>query len=154
MPPLETVTPLTVAPNSTISVPPALTKLVLAVPPDSTSNMPPPLTVVLVSAAPLATSIAPPLTFQWAVLAPVTVQVPPTTLKVVKPRYCAVAPMELRSNVSEPVPPSWKVLLPESGSTMPLMTIAGAEGERVAAAGEFDRSAAAADDRAGIEDAD
>ena len=89
VPPLETVMPLTVAPDSTISVPPALTKLALAVPPDSTSNMPPPLTVVLVSAAPLATSIVPPLTFQCAVLALVTVQMPPTTLKVVKPRYCA-----------------------------------------------------------------
>ena len=69
-----------------------------------------PLTVVLVSAAPLATSVSPPLTFQCAVLAPLTVQAPPTTLKIVKPRYCPAVPIELRSNVSEPVPPSWNVL--------------------------------------------
>ena len=88
------------------------------------SRPPPPLlTVVLVSSPPLAISIVPPLLMvQWALLALVTVQVPPTTLKIVKPWYCAAAPMELRSNVSEPVPPSWNVLLPESGSTMPLMT--------------------------------
>ena len=89
-------------------------------PPDSTASTPPLLTVVLVSSPPLATSSVPPLMVQWAVLALLTVQVPPTTLKVVKPWYCAAAPIELRSNVSEPVPPSWKVLLPE-GSTMPLM---------------------------------
>ena len=71
---------------------------------------------------PLASCIVPPSTFQplVAVLAPLTVQVPPTTSKVVKPRYWAPEPIELRSNVPEPVPPSWKMLLPE-GSTVPLM---------------------------------
>jgi hypothetical protein len=109
-------------PDSMISVPPALTKLVLAVAPDSTARTPPLLTVVLVSSPPLAISSVPPLFMvQWALLALVTVQAPPTTLKIVKPRYRAVAPMELRSNVSAPVPPSWNVLLPDCGSTVPLM---------------------------------
>jgi hypothetical protein len=121
--PIEMVVPLMMAPDSMICVPPALTTVVLAVAPESTSRAPPLLTVVLVSSPPLAISSVPPLLMvQWALLALVTVQAPPTTLKIVKPWYCAVAPMELRSNVSEPVPPSWNVLLPESGSTTPLMT--------------------------------
>jgi hypothetical protein len=57
----------------------------------------------------------------WALPALVTVQVPPTTLKVVKPRYCALEPIELRSNVPDPVPPSCRMFLPE-GSTMPPIT--------------------------------
>ena len=115
------VTPLTTAPNSMISVPPALTKLPLAVPLNSTTSVPPLLTVVLVSSPPLAASSVPLLMVQWAVLALVTVQAPPITLKAVKPRYCAAGPMELRSNAADPVPPSCSVLLPV-GSTMPLMT--------------------------------
>ena len=86
VPPFEMIAPLTMAPNSMISVPPALTKLLLAVPPIR-SLTPPLLTVVLVSSPPLAISSEPLLMVQWAVLALVTVQVPPTTLKVVKPRY-------------------------------------------------------------------
>ena len=101
-----------------ISVPPALMKTLLVVPPDSATSVPPLLTVVLVSSMPFETCSTPPSTFQWALLALVTVQVPPTTLKVVKPLYCV--PMELRSNVSEPLPPSWKLFLPE-GSTVPLI---------------------------------
>jgi hypothetical protein len=50
-----------------------------------------------------------------------TVQVPPTTSKVVKPRYWPLDPMEVRLKLADPVPPSCSVLLPE-GSTMPLMT--------------------------------
>ena len=87
VPPFEMIAPLTMAPDSMISVPPALTKLLLAVPPDSITSTPPLLTVVLVSSPPLAISSEPLLMVQWAVLALVTVQVPPTTLKVVKPRY-------------------------------------------------------------------
>jgi hypothetical protein len=49
---------------------------------------------------------------------PLTLQVPPMTLKVVKPLYWG--PIELRSNVSDPVPPSWNTL-PPAGSTMPPM---------------------------------
>ena len=109
-------------------------------PPDSTTSAPPLLTVVLVSSPPLATSSVPPLTFQWALLAPVTVQVPPTTSKVVKPWYCAL-PIELRSNVSEPVPPSWKRVVAR-GIDGAADGVAGAERERVAAAGELDRRAA------------
>ena len=120
VPPREMVAPLITAPGSMISVPPDATIVALAVPPDCTSSAPLPDTVVLVSVMPLTTSSVPPLTCQplVALLVPVTVQVPPTTLKVVKPLYCV--PIELRSNVSEPVPPSWNVLLPE-GSTSPLI---------------------------------
>ena len=77
-----------------IAVPPALTRLLLAVAPEPTSSTPPLLTVVLVTSPPLATSSMPFLMVQWAVLALLTVQVPPTTLKVVKPRYWT--PIELR----------------------------------------------------------
>ena len=118
MAPLEMIAPLITAPDSMIAVPPALTKLLLAVAPELTSSTPPLLTVVLVTSPPLATSSVPFLIVQWAVLALLTVQTPPTTSKVVKPLYCV--PIELRSNVSEPNPPSWKVLSPE-GSTVPLM---------------------------------
>ena len=79
---------------SRIAVPPALTRLLLAVAPEPTSSTPPLLTVVLVTSPPLATSSMPFLMVQWAVLALLTVQVPPTTLKVVKPRYWT--PIELR----------------------------------------------------------
>ena len=82
-------------PDSMISVPPALTKLPLPVPPDSTTSVPPLLTVVLVSSPPPATSSVPLLMVQCAVLALLTVQVRPITLKAVKPRYCAAGPMEL-----------------------------------------------------------
>jgi hypothetical protein len=42
-------------------------------------------------------------------------------MKVVKPRYCAAEPIEVRSKVPDPIPPSCKVFSPE-GSTMPSMT--------------------------------
>ena len=46
----------------------------------------------------------------------------PILLKVVKPVYCV--PMLLALNVSLPVPPSWKVSLPNP-CTLPLMTLPG-----------------------------
>jgi len=98
-PPFDTVTPFTVAPDSTTSVPPLPTLVLLRKPPFATCSV-----------APLETVQPLP--------APVTVQIPPTTPKVVKPLYCV--PIELRSNVSEPVPPSWKVFVPEA-LTVPLM---------------------------------
>jgi hypothetical protein len=57
----------------------------LTVAPESIASTPPLLTVVLVSAPPLVISSVPALMVQWAVLALLTVQAPPTTLKMVKP---------------------------------------------------------------------
>jgi hypothetical protein len=87
-------------------------------PPESTISVPPLFTVVLLTTVPLVTSNVPLLMTQPPPL-PLTFQCPPTTLKLVKPLYCV--PIESRSNVSEPLPPSWKASLPEA-STSPLMT--------------------------------
>jgi hypothetical protein len=117
-PPLETVTPTAVPPARTTSVPPDLTTVALAVAPESTSKVPPPLTSAPLSMVPLVSSITPLRTFQVPPV-PLTVQAPPITLKVVNPKYCV--PMEFRSNVSEPVPPSCKVLLPDASTMPPIM---------------------------------
>jgi hypothetical protein len=98
-------------------VPPDLTTVALAVAPESTIKTPLPLTSVPLSTVPLVSSIPPPRTFQpLSVL--LTVQAPPTTLKVVKPRNWVSS--ELKAKAPEPLPPSWKVLLPDALTKPPI----------------------------------
>jgi hypothetical protein len=72
-------------PPKSSRVAPVLMVTPLTVAPESIASTPPLLTVVLVSAPPLVISSVPALMVQWAVLALLTVRVPPTTLKMVKP---------------------------------------------------------------------
>ena len=81
---------------------------------------------------------------------PLTLQCPPTTLKLVKPLYCV--PIELRSNVSEPGPAKAEGIV-AGGFDVAADDIAGAERERVAASAELDCGAAGADDGSGVEHA-
>ena len=115
--PPERMPTLPLPPATATSRPPLLTVVVRPPPPGSTISVPPLCTIVLLTTVPLVSSNAPLLTTQAPPM-PLTFQWPPTTLKLVKPLYCV--PIELRSNVSDPVPPSRKALLPEA-STSPLM---------------------------------
>ena len=107
MPPLATLRP------PTVPVPP---------------NVPPELTLTVEASVPSTFSV-PALTDQFCAPLPVSVQVEaPTLLKVSKSRYCALAPIELMSNVALPVPPSCKVLLlwlAPVDSTLPLIALPG-----------------------------
>ena len=126
-----------------ISVPPALTKLLLAVPPDSTTNTPPLLTVVLVSAPPLAISSVPPLSD--GPLGAARAGHRPFAADHVEGGETQV----LRSDRAEverigPAPAKLEVVV-AGGIDDAADGVAGAEGQRVAAAGELDRRAARAD---------